>query len=256
MGFFDLANPLLDLIDSCLAVFSDATGRLVFWAILGSFVSMFLYRLTSRQEELAALKPQMKQAQKALATFDGELEEILPLVWRSLRLSLRQLGLALGPAVLASFPMIFLLLWISNRYDLVPPNPGATITVSIEAADSSELLWLPDAGAKHIEQDLWQVTWPNAGEVLQLMVQGNTRVLELPTNELSPVVHKQQWWNALLGNPAGYLDDDQPVEAVFMELPTQTYLPFGPSWVRGWEFLFIGLLFSFSIAIKLIFKIH
>ena len=71
MGFFDLANPLFDLLDSWLTVVSGATGRLVFWAILGSVVSMFLYRLTSRQEALAALKPQMKQAQKALATFAG-----------------------------------------------------------------------------------------------------------------------------------------------------------------------------------------
>jgi hypothetical protein len=256
VGFFDLANPLFDLLDSWLTVVSGATGRLVFWAILGSFVSMFLYRLTSRQEALAALKPQMKQAQKALATFDGEIEEILPLVWRSLSLSFRQLGLALGPAVLASIPMIFLLLWISNRYDLVLPSPGATITVTIESDANNDLVWQPDTGAKHIEQALWQVTWPDEGEELQLMAQGSTEVLRLPTSELSPVVHKQQWWNALLGNPAGYLDDNQPVEAVFLELPTQTYLPFGPGWVRGWEFLYIGLLFSFSIAIKLIFKIH
>ena len=88
------------------------------------------------------------------------------------------------------------------------------------------------------------------------MVQGNTEVLKLPTTALSPVVHKHQWWNVLIGNPAGYLDDGQPVEAVFLELPRQAYLPFGPHWTRGWEFLFIGLLFSFSSAIKIVFRIH
>ena len=256
MGFFDLANPAFDLLDGWLALIIGAAGRLAFWALLGSFATMFLYRLSSRQEALSALKPRIKEAQKALATFDGELEEILPLVRRSLGLSARQFGLALGPALLASFPLIFLLLWISNRYDLVLPGPGAAITVRIDTAANSEALWIPQASAKPIEQNQWQVSWPNDGDLLQLMVQGNSLVLKLPTTALSPVVHKHQWWNALIGNPAGYLDDDQPVEAVFLGLPTQAYLPFGPGWMRGWEFLFLGLLFSFSIAIKIVFKIH
>ena len=256
MGFFDLANPAFDLVDGWLALLTGATGRLVFWALLGSFATMFLYRLSSRQEALSALKPQIKEAQKALATFDGELDGILPLVRRSLGLSVRQFGLALGPALLASFPLIFMLLWISNRYDLLLPNPGDAISVSIETAADVDSLWLPEASATLIDPDQWQVNWPIEGETLQLMVQGNIEVLKLPTTELSPVVHKQQWWNVLIGNPAGYLKADQPVEAVFLAFPTQVYLPFGPGWVRGWEFLFFGLLFSFSIAIKIVFKIH
>ena len=256
MGFFDLANPGFDLLDGWLAIVSGATGRLVFWALLGSFASMFLYRLTSRQVALSELKPRIKEAQKALATFDGELGEILPLIWRSLGLSARQFGLALGPALLASFPLIFLLLWISNRYDLVLPTPGSEIIVRIETDAASGLSWLPEANAEAIEPTQWQISWPGEGEVLQLISRNQTKVLQLPAPELSPVVHKKQWWNVLLGNPAGYLADEQPVEAVFLELPSQAYLPFGPGWMRGWEFLFIGLLFSFSIAIKIIFKIH
>jgi hypothetical protein len=256
MGFFDLANPVFDQIDGFLAMLSGATGRLAIWALVGAFITMFLYRLTSRQQAMAELKPQIKEAQKALATFDGELEDVLPLVRRSLGLSARQFALALGPALLASFPLIFMLLWISNRYDLVPPAPGTPITVRAEAPSGSALSWTPGDQAKAVDTNHWQLVWPDQGESLQLNSAQAGLVLELPTAEASQVVHKRQWWNSLMGNPAGYLKDDQPVDAVFLELPWQDYLPFGPNWMRGWEFLFIGLLFSFSIIIKLVFKIH
>jgi hypothetical protein len=70
-----------------------------------------------------------------------------------------------------------------------------------------------------------------------------------------PTVHKRQWWNALFGNPAGYLPGNARVERVEIDLPPKQVLAFGPSWLRSWEFVYLTVLLVSSIVIKIAFKI-
>src|SRR5699024_4894589 len=64
-----------------------------------------------------------------------------------------------------------------------------------------------------------------------------------------PVIHKRQWWNWLIGNPVGYLPDQGPVQRVHVDLPSPSYLPFGPGWMRSSATLFLAVLFVLSLAI-------
>jgi hypothetical protein len=256
MGFFDLLNPLFDLLDGALESFLTLTPRLVFWAVVGGAASMFTYRLVSGQDKLAELKPQLRQAQKNLAEFDGELDEILPLLGKSLALAMRQFSLALGPALLASIPLLFLLVWMSNRYDLIEPVPGETITVSV-IGEGLSLQWNPIDGAEDLGENRYRLRWPSTGQSLTLSdANSGETVWVLPGPGLSPVVHPEQWWNSLFANPAGYLADDSAIQLVELQFRQHQFLGFGPGWMRGWEFLFISLLFIASIAIKVVFRIH
>ena len=78
---------------------------------------------------------------------------------------------------------------------------------------------------------------------------------DVPLARPVPVVEKRHWWNALIGNPAGYLPEAGPVERIELSLPAVEVLPFGPSWLRGWEVLFFTLLVAFSLIIKKVGKI-
>jgi hypothetical protein len=71
-----------------------------------------------------------------------------------------------------------------------------------------------------------------------------------------PMLHKHQWWNVLIGNPAGYLPDQLGVKRVDLDLPPKVYLPFGPTWLHGWEAVFFAGLFVTALAIKIGFRIH
>lgn len=81
-------------------------------------------------------------------------------------------------------------------------------------------------------------------------------ILELPPEHPAPVVHKRQWWNALIGNPAGYLPPQGPAEAIYLDLPKKQMLAFGPDWMRGWEFLYFVLLVAGSLGLKHFWRIH
>jgi hypothetical protein len=67
-----------------------------------------------------------------------------------------------------------------------------------------------------------------------------------------PTIHKREWWNLLLGNPAGYLPEGGPLERLDLELRPQYYLPVGPEWLKMWYVPFFGILLLASLAIKVI----
>ncbi len=255
MGFFDLANPVLDALDGLMSALPPVV-RLLLWSAVASAVTMKLYQWTSRQERMAALKADAKEAQRELASFDGEFDEMMPLIRRSLGASTKMLGLAIGPAMIASIPVIFVLAWAATRFAYVPPEPGDALTVRVTAPATTELAWTPAAlqATEAAGERQFAVVWPTEEAPLTLAADGETQV-RLPV-ATSPIVHPKQWWNALFANPAGYLPDGSPVEAVHLELAQQDFLPFGPGWLRSWLTLSLLGIFGFSLLFKFWWKIH
>lgn len=255
MGFFDLPTPAFDALDGLL-VGLPAGFRLLLWAALTSAVTMKLYQWTSRQERMAALKAEAREAQRALAGFDGEFEEMMPLVKRSIGAATKQLGLALGPALLASLPVVFLLTWAATRFAYEMPAAGAPVAVTVEANGTPDLRWMPaDAVTAGDRPQHFVLRWPPAGDTVALQAGGDP-LLTLPAQELSPIIHHRAWWNVLFANPAGYLPAEAPVEAIRLELPHRSYLPFGPPWLRGWLALTLSAIFAFSLLFKVWWRIH
>lgn len=253
MGLFDLPSPLFALVDKLVAWLPGIVG-LAFWALLSAIATMWLYHRFSRQEELAEIKPKIKAVQKKMARYDGPMADLWPLIGESMRLSFRQMGMTLWPALIASLPILFVLVFLSNHYGHRFPAAGKSVLVQPEGAESpADWSW----NGTHAEwlgaNAGWRVTWPT--DHATLSARDRKAVLALPPPAPSGVVHKRQWWNWLLGNPAGYLADDAPVDALKLDLPGQTFLNFGPDWIRGWEAPYLLLLVVFSLAIKIRFKI-
>lgn len=235
MGFFDLPAPLFDRLDSLLAGLPAAV-RLMLWGMLGALVSMGLYRWLSPQERIGRGKAELAEARRRLDAHEGEFADAAPLVRGMLRAAVVQVGRVAGPAIVASLPLLALLAWMSTRYGHAWPPVGST--PAIQTVPPLPATWVAGTEADH----------PH------VVVAGDDRrvIADVPLQAPVPVIHKRQWWNILLGNPAGYLPPQSAIDRIRIDLPARVFLPFGPGWARGWELAFFVPLLLVSVAIKVL----
>lgn len=252
-GLFDIAAPLLELVDAGLAGIFGDTARIIVWAIAAGAASMGLYWLTSPQRKIEQAKSDSIEARKALSSYDGDFDGILPLAARSLTTSFRHFGLALGPALLGSLPVIFMMAWMSGNFGYQRPDTGEDIEIKA-IGRTAALSWSRDVQGSNA--DKWTVRWPSPNRPISLRDPSGVSLVSLPLSHPVPIKHKHVWWNAFFANPLGSLPDDAPIDAIEFDLNPKVFLPFGPAWIQGWEALFIVFVLVASVAIKVIFRIR
>ncbi|QDL94480.1 hypothetical protein FDP22_21680 (plasmid) [Paroceanicella profunda] len=233
MGLLDIPAPLFSALDGWLAGFLPPLVRLAVWSALIAIVSMELYRLLSPQKRIAGLKTALQRQQKAVSQFDGAFEEAWPMIRTMLGLALRRVAVVLPATVIGSLPVLMLIVWLDGRYGGEYPEPGQPVAVQV--ADGYDGRWVDEGRGT-----------PRA----EITTDTGAPVAEVPLAAPVPVIHKWQWWNALIGNPAGYLPDDAPMERVEVALPRQQLLHLGPGWMRGWEVFFFAALTLFAFSFK------
>ena len=255
MGLFDLPAPLFSAADSLLSPFLPAWIRLLSWGVLAGWLTMLVYRRLSNQERIRELKEEQKRQQKFISGFDGEFEDLFPVIRQTLALGVRQLGLSLGPALLATIPILFIIIWVAGEYGYGQPQSGQVIAVRVspKPGDGNRLQWRSPASAREAESG-WMLTWPPPGQSATLLQDGQP-LFAVPFQEHIPVIHKKHWWNWLMANPVGYLPDDAVVDSVEIKLPQQRFVEFGPDWMRGWMFSFFLSFLLSSIGFKLAMKV-
>jgi hypothetical protein len=259
MGVFDVASPLFAWLDGLMSGWLPDVVRLLLWGVVAAVLSMALYKVTSNQAKLAAIKAEIVALRQQINQFDGPFSEMWSLVGRNLKLALRQVWVTLGPAVIASVPVIFLLVWVSAAFDARWPAPGEQLEVEAHPGAGQtlpELHWRGGDGMVANGAGRWTVTWPGPGGSLELVDADDTVLLQLPPPAPVSVVHQRRWWNTLLGNPAGYLPSPGAVDAIEVELPKQEFLPFGPDWLRGWIPFFFAVVIIVSLLLKFLWRLH
>jgi len=252
MGLFDLPAPLFAAIDGVLGMALPPVARLVFWGFLAGWLTMMVYRRLSSQEQIGELKAQQKGQQKKIAEFDGEFEELMPLIRHTLALGFKQLGLALGPALLSTVPVLFLIVWVAGAFGNEAPAAGNMVHLITEPTNE-DIHWSSITGVMIVE-DGWQVKWPGTGQPLT-MTDGYQSLLTLPLEYNIPVIHKKKWWNLLMANPIGYLPENGKTEVIHIDLPEQVIIGFGPGWMRGWMFSFFLTFLLSSLGFKFLLRI-
>jgi hypothetical protein len=244
MGLFDLPAPALTWLDVRLAAVLPAAWRLVLWSVVAAALTMGLYWWLSPQKRIGEAKRRLAESKGALDRFDGEFKDAWPLMRTMLGQALRQVGLVLAPALIAMVPVLCLIAWLSTTYGHRFPETGGGVRVQVLPEAFSATLSPTSTAAEASRPRL--LLSNGAGQIV------HEQVLNAPVTTL----HKRQWWNVLIGNPAGYLPDALGVERIDIELPRNQYLAFGPAWLRGWEAVFFVGLFITALAIKLGFRIH
>ncbi|HEY5776753.1 MAG TPA: hypothetical protein VIS57_11745 [Xanthomonadales bacterium] len=249
---FDLPGPLFGVIDGVLAMALSPLLRLVIWGVLAGWITMLVYRLFSNQEKIGALKALQKSQQKAIAEFDGEFAQLLPLIRQTLGLGFKQLGFTLGPALLATVPVLFVVIWVAGEFGHTSPAAGSELVLSVEPANS-DIHWSPASSARADESG-WVVRWPAQGQSLT-MSDGHQTLLVLPLKHDIPVIHKKRWWNLLVANPLGYLPEEGTTDIVHIGLPEVVIIASGPAWLRGWMFSFFLAFILSSVGFKFLLRL-
>ncbi len=259
MGWLDLASPVLSRVDSALSAIVPSALRIVLWGLLASFGSMLVYKWTSNQERLAGLKAQALEIRNTMNSFEGEMDELWPLLRRNLSVAWRRLGLGLLPALIASIPVLLILVWMSNAFDASFPSAGQKIAVVAVPDDTHQIPpmhWRGGEVEDGKQAGSWTVSWPDAAAPIELVDSDGTVVLTLPTEAPASTVHQKRWWNKLIGNPAGYLPSPGDLDAVALALPSEEFLPVGPSWLRSWIALFFAVVIITSLGLKFYWRLH
>ncbi len=257
-SLFDSLNPVLSIVDRVLAGLSLApVWRIAVFAALGSLASMWLFKMLSNQAELAELKQKIGQVQKNLVRSNDESGGLGQVLRSNLKLSGRQLWLSFWPALIASIPILFLLVFCSNQFGAEAMDSGARVYVTPVELEGSpgDYRWMDINAQWDARKKAWTFYQPEQAKTATLM-RGAESLLSVPTVVPTQVVHKKQWWNYLIANPAGYIDDNASAERFEFNTPTQVIINWGPGWMRGWLFAFMLFLVLFSVAIKKLWKIH
>jgi len=257
MAFFDILTPVLSLFDDMIEPFTNAFIRLVFWAGIAASISSVIFKKLSNPKKISALKVKLKIMQDQLNQHEGEFTELKKLAINTIKLSMERMVLTFIPALLASVPVIFLLTYLSNRYELQQPTAQEVVPITInwENLDTNNTVSVFNGNVLIKREDVRSIIWPEKDQVFRLIDNTtNLEVLMFPS-PISSVIHKKQWWNSLIGNPAGYLDEDSQITNIQFNYQQQEIISFGPKWIRGWLFIFFFMTLVFSVAFLFIFKI-
>ncbi len=245
MGIFDLPAPLIAWVDQAMSGFASPPWRLVIWGLLSAALSMGLYWLCSPQGKLTDIKTRALRARRDLNAFDGDFQDAWPLMRSMLGLSFRQLAMTTLPAIVASLPVLAVIVWLSTAYGYAfPANEQVLSVQTTPDVSASAEIRTPDNAS------------PGNPPRLVVTTSGGGIISDVSLAAPVPTIHKKQWWNALFGNPIGYLPDESDIDTITFDLQEKEYLSFGPRWLRPWYVLFFTILVLGSLTIKMLGRIE
>jgi hypothetical protein len=247
--------PVAWFVSACQTLgLNDGVCIAMLGAVCG-YASMLVYRFCSPQAKLATLSEEIKKVRAKLIEYDGEFDGMLPLIAKSLRLSLRHLGLSGLTAILASLLSVLIALPLSTLYDFVLPKAGDHIAITVEPkAERHRLRVSPAYGARENETGL-VVQWPSEINRASLRVD-DIEVMALPVAPMSNVLEPRHTFNAFIGNPNGYLPANVAIARIEFALQPREIVSFGPPWIRPWWFIFFAVIVLMSFWLKWRWKLH
>lgn len=241
MGLLDPPQSILSWLDASAAKILAPQVRLACWALIGAVLATEIYRRLSPQRRLAELKLAFRNTEQRLNEVTDSLGEAWPLIKRMLRLSLERIWLVVPATLWTSIPILVLLLWVNANYGHRFPTPAETVTVEVD-----------EPGYRGD----WRLNASDGRGVAVVTGPTGDIVARFSPAAAIPRIEKWRSWNLLVGNPAGYLSAEAPIEGIEIGFPPRELLPIGPGWIRGWEFTFLLLLFCFAMTLKKIRKIE
>jgi hypothetical protein len=250
-GLIDTLFPPLDALDRALAPALPPWARLVLYGAASGAVTMAVYRLVSNQDAILATKARMRDLQGRLKAAGDDFAETMRLSRANLGASMRLLGLSLWPAFVSGLPVLVMIAWLAVRWSQPMPDPGTPVPLAHAPPEAALAVEPPTALASP-----GVLAWPPPDTPATLKDGTGAVVYEgLGARPPASTIHRRAWWNALLGNPAGYLPDGSPLEEVRLAVPEREVLGFGPAWARGFELTYFATVVVVSLAIKTVFKI-
>lgn len=251
---------LFDKLDAVFALLPAAV-RLGLYGLVTGALTMILYWLISPQRRLAALKQEASEARRAHRAYEGtSFHEICRLSWRAISPALMQVGLGLGPTLVAAAPVVLMMAWLESSYSHRFPRAGEPVTITTTPASAMEQLvqWAPTQSAgQAMPEGQCIVQWPAGSETARLIdAASGQELLRLPLERPTPTIGQPRWWHWLLeGGSGDHLPAGGALTSVKIDLPARRLWAIGPAWLSSWHATFMLALTIGALAAKFRFKI-
>ena len=219
-GLINYLFPVFAFIDSGLVGIGITDGpRILMWGMASGIMAMLTYLIVSNQGKVRQQKVRIREVRDKMSKIEeegGDFNDVLKLSLEHLKAAFSLIGKVLGPSLLSSIPVLFILLYVNANYHYdYTSNKGL---LEIEVFSGSHQIEIEPASLViRDNKDKLFVALDSAAEVVSVM--DSDREIRLPLNPPSALIHKKQWWNFIIGNEAGYLPAGGVVDKIYLHYP-------------------------------------
>jgi hypothetical protein len=246
---------IFGLIDSLMAHAVPLVIRLILWGAASGIIAIVIYAKIAPQKRIAKLKKNSRCLRKELKNLDLEFKDFYSLSIRNLKNSLEQLFLVIGPAIASAIPVLIVAIWLHLYFGYASPQElSKELFLTNDFPANLELNYEGEATTGTEEKN--EIKAISKLRKLVLTADGSIIYAGNPFSPPTDVLYKRKWWNSIIENPNGYLDQNSPVDNIGLNIPKNTVLKGVPDWASGWEIPYFLSSFVFAIAIKLKFRIQ
>ena len=252
-GIFDLPAPLFDLVDRVFAIALPDALRVVVYGALAGAVGLLIYARISPQKRLREFGDKQAALMIELVTEKQEdWWDVGGLVEKWLRVTWDRFVFMLLPAIVALLPMLFMMPWISDRFEAVTIAPGTEVCARPEPAGTlvTQLKWNGGDVAWDEARQCWRLRWPDLAHPL-VLVEGSRELTRLPWPAPGRLIHTNESRARFAVNPAGYLPLMGSLNSLEIDEAARTLVPFVPRAIGGWEPLFFLAALASSVWLKI-----
>lgn len=231
-------------MDAWLAGVLGPAWRVILYGLLASTLSMLTYRILSPQQRLKSLKIATSEVRTALARSGDDMQAVLRLSGRNLKIATAILALTFGPAMLSSIPTLIMAVWVYALFHYAHPALGVPVSAATEPSGHRVEF--------SVEDGVWvrRLPWQRPEDGVNIRVDGST----IFSGSLGSVgylgLHVPFWLDDLDGLPTALLSPRAPVDAVVFRLPRLSLWPDLGGWAGHWEWTFFGAIALWSILLK------
>lgn len=250
-GAINVLFPVLGFPDGALASIGvSPVLRVVLWGAVSGAIATLFYRLVSNQDRIRCQKDVARMSRKTLsAAEDAEPADVLRLALANLRVSFRLLGMVFIPSLLSSLPVLVVMVWVSTQFAFTPLSEGQSVSLKLDRNLPGIGVTVDGHTIAAVEPGTFLTRMSNDSE-LRITLAGGLLFTGRVNDPPVAVVHKRKWWNFLVGNPAGYLEADGPLEEIRIQRERRRLAGGVPLWMGTWEFFYFATLMVVAFGLK------
>jgi len=261
-----IVNAVLrPVFDGLLLPFRDMPplAGLVFVSGLTSVLMLVVFKRTSNQDKIAAVKAKITAGLFEIRLFNDDLRAIFRAQGEVLRHNLSYLGLSLVPLAWMIVPIVLVIAQLQFHYGYRGLSPGTQALVTVELREDPEgapaaaldlpdglrvdspAVWLPS-----LRQIVWRVTPERAGAFrLGVEVDGREYAKTVDVSDRvvrrSPSRLERSFLNQLLWPAEAPLPPDSPLRSISVSYPETPSAAGMPTWL--WTFFLLSIVFAFGL---------
>lgn len=240
-------------------------------SVVVGLLMVLLFRFVSNQKAIARAKDRLKANLLAVRLFQDQLPVVLGSYLRILRGTGAYLRLAFTPFLVASLPIIFLMVQMDRYFGSAPLQPAQSFLIEAQVSTPAALngigLQLPagltdSAPAVHIPAKnlaVWRIFAERPGRYeIGFAASGHSATKEVVVgaglHRLSPVRVRGSLWERMLSSAEPAIPDGSAIQSITVRYPVRNIGFAGLDW--NWMVLFFVVSLAAGFVFKTIFGIQ